>query len=136
MMFNHRNFFVSLTPWNKLLPIQHVTIADGHSKAQISGIGTARFLINNKHCAEFKNALFAPSLSTHLFSFKKIFVIRAVTYKFSFYRRIRRNRCIKVKKQLIKQKFTLTFSNDNKKSTHMKINEIKVTEYYKNSKET
>ena len=62
---------MSLTPWNKLLPIQHVTIADGHSKAQISGIGTARFLINNKHCAEFKNALFVPSLSTHLFSFKK-----------------------------------------------------------------
>ena len=69
-MFVNKNYFTSLSPWNPHIPIQHVILVDGVSKAKIEGFGIVRFLINNRHAVEFKNALYVPSLSTNLFSIK------------------------------------------------------------------
>ena len=71
MMFNDTKFFTSLKSWNPHIPIQHVTLADGQSQAKIYGIGTVRFLIDKKYSVEFKNTLYVPSFSTHLFSIKE-----------------------------------------------------------------
>ena len=70
MMFSDKSFFFDIFPWHKNHPIQNVTMADGQSSLPIKGIGTIRWLINNKHPIEFHNVLYIPSLSTNLFSVK------------------------------------------------------------------
>ena len=70
MMFQSSHYFTELHPWTNNQHT-HVTLADGTSHAPIQGIGTVRFLINNKFPVEFQHALFVPSLSTNLFSVKE-----------------------------------------------------------------
>ena len=70
MMFNHKSYFTEIFPWSHP-KYSHVTLADGSSKAQIQGIGTTKFLINNKFSVEFHNVLYVPSLSSNLFSVKE-----------------------------------------------------------------
>lgn len=70
MMFQSKEYFTPLEPWTNTTSTQ-VTLADGNSTAPIHGIGTVKFLINNTFPVEFHNVLFAPSLSTNLFSVKE-----------------------------------------------------------------
>ena len=68
MMFNSPQYFYNLQPWTHTSTC--VTLADGKTKAVITGVGTARFSINNKYTVEFDNAILVPTLSSNLFSIK------------------------------------------------------------------
>ena len=70
-MSNNPLLFDTLYPWPKTASVQTVLLADGKSKAQITGIGSLNLQLSPSYSIRLANSILVPSLSDNLFSIKE-----------------------------------------------------------------